>query len=214
MDIQAISISPGSRMVAAGVQSCITQLWDKTGFDVLRLNHHSFPEKPFRWVTFSSDGRRLANGSTHVRILDLTTGSLIQVLEGKNPDPEDTVPAAFSKDGNVIATSDFESRFLADDDLVAWSFDDNCCIEDKWKPCSPEMSMPSDIVYTLGFSYDGQHLVSGAGHKDHGNVAVWDTSTRRLVQLITRLGGALRYSKDGKLLMMGPANGTVEVRDV
>jgi WD40 repeat protein len=122
-------------------------------------------------ATFSIDGRVITTvaSSSVVQLWDTVTGVLLRKLHAPSP---------------ILTVA-----FPTDNYLWARSFDGTLRTESKWI-CLPKMSMPGGIVFTLGFSLDGLHLASGARHNTHSDVAIWDTSNGRRVELLLNLFGA------------------------
>jgi hypothetical protein len=190
-----LSLSPGSRFVAAGYESGVVKLWDPgTGQQVGVLSGQLGNVTA---VALSPDGRHLAatSGDHTVRLWDLDRSSEAQRLVGHS----DSVWAVtFSPDGRTLATGG------SDASVRLW---DVASGREK-----EVLNGHRDWVTGLAFARDGRALVSGG--RD-GVVRVWDPTTARETMALEAGDPvwSVAVSRDLSLIVAGTGNGSIVAWD-
>ncbi|MBM5817458.1 MAG: hypothetical protein FJ083_13005, partial [Cyanobacteria bacterium K_Offshore_surface_m2_239] len=163
-----------------------------------------------RSVAFSPDGKRIVSGSDDktLRIWDSATGKPIgPPLQGHS---NTVASVAFSPDSRYIVSGSLDST------LRLWDATTGKTI---WESGEPNLFSSfmlqlgiADAVYSVAFSPDGKHIVSGSSNNI---LRLWDSATGKLI------GEPLRghtswvlpvaFSPDGKLIISGARDKTVRL---
>jgi WD40 repeat protein/putative methionine-R-sulfoxide reductase with GAF domain len=160
------------------------------------------------WVTgvaFSSDGRRLASGSSDqtVKTWDVSTGRELGTVGSKMKEVQ---AVAFSRDGRWLAAEN------TSDLVTLW--DATTGREIQTLPSNKPRGAPgSNWVYSIAFSPDGRWLASGVDDK---TVRVWDVATGRVVRDLTGMRRSVMYaafSPDGRWLASGDDDKNIRIWD-
>jgi WD40 repeat protein len=144
-------------------------------------------------VAFSRDGAMVAEaddiGSAYV--WDVPDGHLVETLA--DPDSIGVQGIAFSPDGTLIATADFDGAFL-------WGIHSG--------KLTATLTPPDNLGgNSVAFSPDGTLLALGDGTDTY----LWDVASKKVVRTLgdTASGGVLElaFSPDGRILAAGDGNG-------
>jgi len=156
-------------------------------------------------VAYSPDGRMIASmgARQEIKLWEADSGELIRTLMGAD---EFTSSAAFSPDGNMLATA-YSTQVIL------------------WDPSNGEKlgtlageSVGTTVGYNLGvgqisFSPDGKYLATA---NMDGAPVIWDLTTHtRVMSLVAEMSPTkgIAYSPDGKSLATGGDEGIVRIRD-
>lgn len=184
--------------------------WDMDQDNVLKTNiiYDAYQEHLFyknilkeqhgllRQAAFSTDGKyaaTLVSKDWNVRLYELSTGELIQTLDGLN---NVGTSLTFSPDNTFIVAGS------ADKSAIAWSIN-------KPKPQRYiDISQDSSIVNAVAYSPDGKWLC--LGHDDNF-AEIWNTQTN---QVLLRIGTpnrvtALTFSNDNQSIFAGFPDGSI-----
>ena len=195
--VDLVALSPDGRALVTGGRFCSLRWWD------VRSGTNNLMPVEAQKALFSPDGRWLATferGSNTVHLWETTTRSL---LAGPGRGQIIGNPAAFSKDGRILATTagpeDYENAIHL------------------WEVASGKLlgtcTGHKQSVWSVAFSPDGKTVASAS---DDSTLKLWNVATQQELLTIPRLGGALTgliFSADGRLLIgagsMFAANGGV-----
>src|SRR5207237_996943 len=155
---------------------------------------------------FSPDSKRLASASgAKVQVRDATTGQETLSLEGHNG-PVSSV--RFSPDGKRLASASGEEvKFGAE------GSDEEKVRDAKTAKETDSVKGHTDLVTSVCFSGDGQHLASASGD---WTVKVWDATTAQPTLTLKGHTGAVTsvcFSPDGQRLASASGDRTVKVWD-
>ena len=181
--LNAIAWSPDGKMLAAGGNSTMIQLWDvRSGECVAMLEG----EDAVQTVAWSPDGKLLASGGSSgaIRLWHADTGECCGVLEGHVAKVQ---TVAWSPDGKTLASGG------GDGAIRLWDIQNGGC----------STMLEEDLVQIVVWSPDGK-LLASCGKKN--NIQVWDT-TRKMCCAIFEVHGSsvmtVAWSPDGKTLASG-----------
>ena len=205
--IRSMAFSPDGRtLVTAGddATTATARLWD-----VSEPRHprelgtlDGLASDGFLSVAFSHDGRALASGYTSVwDVSHAHRPRELAVLTGRN---EAIVSAAFSPDGNTLATSNNKTARLWD-------------ISDARHPRElTVLTGHNDDVNSVTFSHDGHTLATGSSDK---TARLWDISDAHHPHELATLTGhtdmilSVAFSPNGHTLATASADHTVRLWD-
>jgi eukaryotic-like serine/threonine-protein kinase len=209
--VGAVAYSPDGKRIAtasggAGWQpgDNSARIWDASTGKQLTLLQHGASVNSVAW---SQDGTRLVTAAglwgreedNSVRIWDAETGRELLCLRAGNGA---VVSAAFSPDGRRIVTGEWANTGRV------------------WDAVSGEQLLvlnggPAEVLYSVGFSRDGTHIISGS--TGSRSVHVWDAATGKE---LFRLQGhqssvnSVAFSHDGQRIVAGEAGVALRVWDV
>jgi WD40 repeat protein/DNA-binding SARP family transcriptional activator len=194
----SLAFSPDGHLLAVGSSNDTVTLVDSrngTAGPPQRLGLISFV-----FVAFSPDGRRLVAGSASGGgggvILDLTEEPLTAPLESEPL--SDVLTAAFSPDGQVVATGDVDGTVQFRDART-------------FQPLGAPVASTDGPVLRLAFSPDGSLLAAG-------DYSVSSNSSTRLIDVATRqpigdafpgASGYVSFSPDGTTVAMSSPSATL-----
>jgi WD40 repeat protein/tRNA A-37 threonylcarbamoyl transferase component Bud32 len=164
--VSSVAFSADGTRLVSGSWDQTVKVWDaQTGQALLTLKGHTFGVSS---VAFSGDGRRLVSGSADktVKVWDVQTGQNILTLKGHNGT---VYSVAFSGDGKRVISGggawDSKGKLLHGE-VKVW---DTATGQEKLT-----LKGHTGPVTSVGFSADGQRIVSGSDDK---TVKVWDAAT-------------------------------------
>ena len=191
-EVGAVSFSPHGDRIAAGIGKDRIAIWSLP--DGKLLQDLKLPHTPISMLFAQADEIIVALADGAIEIRALTTGTAVRRLDAGVPQPV----LAVSTDGRLIASSGTEQIRL-------W---------DSSGKLLRTLSHEFGSMASLAFSPDGT-LLASAGFDT--NVHLWDVSTgQQRASLRDRLltTFAMMFTADGKNLVIGGANGTIEIVDV
>jgi WD40 repeat protein/serine/threonine protein kinase len=190
-------------------------------------------------VAFSRDGKRIASGSTEVKVWDLASGKELQTFYEKI---QSIRSVAFSPDGQRIVTGSsdgtarvwdvlsgrevlklYEGRdwissaaFSPDGQkIVTGSSDGTARV---WEAASGKelltLNGHSGTINSVSFSADGRQIAIG---NDDATAMVWGLASGRLLQMFKGHSGlvtSVAFSPDGQRIVTGSADATAKVWEV
>jgi WD40 repeat protein/serine/threonine protein kinase len=153
----AIVFSPNGKYLATGGTDRTVKVWDaETGDRVHILEGH---KHIVQGVAFSADSKMLASGSWDqtIKLWDVKSGKELRSITGHE---NRIVTVAFSPDGKRVASASHDGTAKVWDVATGkelFSF-----------------SSQRGIVLCVAFSPDGNTLATGGGHRNKGEVKLWD----------------------------------------
>jgi WD40 repeat protein len=187
--VSIATLSPDGRFVATSDEDGETKLWEvATQREVRRLPRS---DERLLCAVYSPDGRLLAGSvdrnPSRICIWDVYSGRLLRELDIQD---SDNLPSlAFSPDGILLATADFNNTAQLWDVLSG--------------NLRATLKGHVQAVYSVAFSPDGKTLATGG---DDSKVKLWNIATHEeMVTLELVPGGcrSLRFSPDGRTLAVG-----------
>jgi eukaryotic-like serine/threonine-protein kinase len=197
----AVAFSPDGKRIAstAGLRGEV-KVWDAaTTKEILSLEGHPAGTA---CLAFSPDGKRIATGGTlsMVKIWDAHTGKVQLILPGHG---DAVIGMAFSPDGKRLATASWDRTIKLWDaetgeaqtlkghenrvNAVAFSPDGRQLASAGWDGTARLWDAATGtmlrtfrghggIVLSVAFSPDGKTLATAGGHRNKGEVRLWDLS--------------------------------------
>lgn len=181
-NVSYVAFSPIGDVLASGDSDGNIILWNSDTGQLLRTWHADTLDG----LTFSADGRLLANGGrddSNVKVWNPETGQLLHTLE---PDVEDVFDIAFSPEGHTLASAGWGGI-------------------DLWDANTGELlhSFPREkgrFFLCVAFSPDGHTLACG---KDFEGISLWDVKKGMLLKNL-RVNREdvydVAFSPDGRIL--------------
>jgi WD40 repeat protein len=216
--VDAVAFNPAGTQLATGCHDGTVRLWDVAkGQQLRQINAHTMPAvAPVYCVVWTADGKQVLSTSLDrsMKLWDATSGNLVREFKAyKEKDFEKghkdgVFCAAFSPDGKLLASGG------SDHTIKIWNVADGTvlreCINPKLTmpagPLPPTPQAHPGWVYTLRFTSDGKHLISGGNAvKNQGYLAVWTVADGKLLSGEELPVGAiysLAISPDGKYLAL------------
>jgi eukaryotic-like serine/threonine-protein kinase len=208
--IWSLDYSPNGRRLASASWDATVRVWDiRTGREDFAFPKHS---RVVFSVAFSTDGQRIASGSSqhaesepsYLTIWDVTTGQAVFRPRGKTTD---AFSAVFSPDqGRWLVTGDRKG------DVTIWDAMTGQVVH-TLDPHGPQ-------VYGLAFSPDGRRLasLSADGFVTVYGATGWNEQPPQLLQTFrahkTWVRGSVAFSPDGQRLVAPGDENTVNIWEV
>jgi WD40 repeat protein len=195
--VGSVAFSPDGRTLASGSDDSAVGMWNVASGHLL----HTWRDEDSLTVSsvaISPDGRTVAAGvDEDVKVLDLTSGSLLRTMKGHSFDVE---AVAFSPDGRILASG-------SDDETVKlWDAGGGSLLR--------TLEGNAGSVYGIAFSPDGRTLASGS---KGATVKLWDVASGKLLSTLrghTDLVHSVAFSPDGRTLASASQDKTIKLWDV
>lgn len=190
--INCVAFAPdGAQVATTGTYGALK--WDATSGNGLRTNFAGLD-----WVmclAYAPDGKRMACGNDDdLAVYDVQTGErFVHVTGHEGP----VFCVAFSPNGALLASG-------AEDALHLWGAANGECLA---------TLAHQHRVWSIAFSPDGTRIASGSGDK----LRIWDVTNGACLATLGKGNDSvisIVFSPDGKSLVCGCGNGTVNLWDI
>ncbi|WP_019503871.1 AAA-like domain-containing protein [Pleurocapsa sp. PCC 7319] len=150
-------------------------------------------------ISYSPDGKTIASASADktIRIWDVTTGNILQVLNGHD---RSVTSISYSPDGKTIASAS------ADKTIRIWDVTTGNILQ--------VLTGHENSINNVTYSPDGKTITSASTDK---TIRIWDVATGQELQTLsghTRYVNDLSYSPDGKTIATASADKTIRIWNV
>ncbi|MGE0238555.1 MAG: caspase family protein [Parvibaculaceae bacterium] len=203
--VSSVAFSSDGHTIMSGGDDGTIFLWDLTFAD--RRTLETFPGT-IRSLAFSPDGRLAVSASSHVRVWDVASGTLLKAFDYHL---DGVASVAFSPDGQRILSGGEDGKIilldLASDTIAAYfagqKADPSFIYFPQAETQLKEQEGHYGAVYSVAFAPDGRHILSGG---QDGEVLLWDIASRKRVR---RFAGHLAsvlsvaFSADGERIVSG-----------
>ncbi|EGD81111.1 WD-40 repeat protein [Salpingoeca rosetta] len=206
-DVYSVAFSPDDKRIVSGSHDKTVRVWDaETGQELAQCNGHT---NSVTSVSFSPTGTRIVSGSKDktVRIWNTDTGEELARYSGHTGKVRSV---ALSRDGKLIVSGSGtpSALFTRGEDYSVRIWD--VTTGQQLTKCDGH----TDVVTSVAFGPDGQHIVSGS--RDN-TVCIWDVTTG---QQLTKCDGhtdvvtSVAFGPDGRRIVSGSRDNTVCIWDV
>jgi WD40 repeat protein len=211
--VKSLAFSPDGKLLASGGWNNIIRFWSLTsGTQLRRIEEEDGLRRIGEHLVFSPDSKLLAVSSDRyfgrddaIRLLDVTSGSFLQLLEG-NQQP--IVNLAFSNDSKLLISQD---RDLS---VNWWDLLTGNKIENRNSFDIAQLEKSIDSINNFALSPDDRILATS---NDNNKICLWDLTTRERLKILQGHSQAiesLAFSTDGKILATASKDKTVKLWDV
>ena len=192
--VSSVAFSPDGKQIISGSSDNTVKLWDAAnGQEIRTFSGHT------GWVysvVFSPDGKQVLSGAGYkdytVKLWEVASGKVIRTFKEHN---EEVNSVAFSPDGKYIASGD------ASGTLILW----NTATGKNFRKIETGIY---SAVYSVAFSPNGKQIAAAI----IGKTRIWNVKTGK--EIFTVGGGhAVTYSPDGKQVVTGDIDGTIQLWD-
>jgi len=200
----ASAISQDGTLVATADYDAV-KIWQASNGKPLRV-----PVIEAQTLAFTHDGKRLATVGRDrtIQLWNLESSELEQTVGGIG---KDIRALCFSSDGRYIVTggqtrslsSGIEGRSLLKQEGIV-------CVWDLETEQSIKILRPEAAVLSVAYDASGQRVASGGWHE----IRIWNAASGTPLQILPGDGHALVFSPDGKHLVSGGADGTIQLWDI
>ncbi len=236
--VNSIAFSPDGRLLASGSEDRTIKIWDVSQWQNIEPPEPITIQMPYsiHTVVFHPDGQLLAASGRHAKLLDISNQTEIATLQHDRW----VWTAAFSDDGNYLATDDgvgttvkvwdVEREQIAaileghtsDINFVKFSPDNGTLASSSWgreiklwDVSNWELlgTIRPNGVAAVDFSADGKVLASGGA----GEVVLWSVASGQKIATLQGHTGWIRgvaFSSDGTFLASGGEGGMVRVQNI
>lgn len=206
--IYSVALSPDGQTIVSGNADKTIKLWNlRTGALIYDLTGTT-GKLSVSAVAMSPDGRLFAsNDSSHVKVWDAVTGELLHTLEGH------TFPVT-----SITISSDSQILSSGSQDGTAklWDLRTGRPLNTFLHGSRLPNGDPSEGVYAVAMSPDGQTLVTGSG-LEQNTIKLWNVQTGAEVRTLKGHADTiycLAISPDGQTLYSGSLDGKIKVWQV
>ncbi len=200
------TISPDGKLLATiGTEDGKVKIWNIASRPVVLMRQFAGFRQQWTRILFTPDGKTLIAGgeNNRIRLWDLDSEKQRPPAGRLIPVPA-AGPLALSADGRTLAVCGAGKDISR---ITLW----NIASRQAVVPHPVSLPRVKGLVHCLAFSPDGQTLVAGTS-----GLVLWDMRTGSVRREVAPHGGVIYsadFSRDGRLLASGGADGTIRLRD-